>query len=135
MPRTQNTKADSLACSARKQPSFVVHMDQHLPVWFTEYIWVSLCWWQKKKILSLNVFFKILYFHQNNPIVGFLCVKSIARITGSWKRFPNPDSGMKCVYWSENMLIQSYGSVFKTRQCAQPISRIEEPPISYFSEN
>ena len=34
--RTQNTKADSLARSARKQPSFVVHMDQHLPVWFTE---------------------------------------------------------------------------------------------------
>nr|VDD24480.1 unnamed protein product [Brassica oleracea] len=36
VPRTQNTKADSLARSVRKQPSFVVYMDQHLPVWFTE---------------------------------------------------------------------------------------------------
>ena len=43
--RTQNTKADSLALCARKQPSFVVHMDQHLPVWFTESVWVCLCWW------------------------------------------------------------------------------------------
>ncbi|WZZ34029.1 hypothetical protein YC2023_017430 [Brassica napus] len=36
--RTQNSKADSLARSVRKQPSFVVHMDQDLPVWFTESI-------------------------------------------------------------------------------------------------
>ena len=36
VPRTQNSKADSLARSVRKQPSFVVHMDQDLPVWFTE---------------------------------------------------------------------------------------------------
>ena len=36
VPRMQNTKADSLARSVRKQPSFVVHMDRHLPVWFTE---------------------------------------------------------------------------------------------------
>ncbi|XP_033135982.1 uncharacterized protein LOC103841762 [Brassica rapa] len=35
VPRTQNTKADSLARSARIQPSFVVHMDQHLPIWFS----------------------------------------------------------------------------------------------------
>ena len=36
VPRTQNTKVDSLARSVRKQPSIVVHMDRHLPVWFTE---------------------------------------------------------------------------------------------------
>ena len=36
VPRTQNIKADSLAHSARKQPSFVIYMDQYLPVWFTE---------------------------------------------------------------------------------------------------
>ena len=36
VPRTQNTKADSLACSVRKQPSFVVHMDADLPMWFTK---------------------------------------------------------------------------------------------------
>ncbi|CAG7897360.1 unnamed protein product [Brassica rapa] len=36
VPRTQNTKTDSLARSVRKQSSFVVHMDLHLPVWFTE---------------------------------------------------------------------------------------------------
>ncbi|WZY82405.1 hypothetical protein YC2023_028789 [Brassica napus] len=35
VPRTQNTKADNLARSVRTQTSFVVHMDQHLPVWFT----------------------------------------------------------------------------------------------------
>ena len=34
IPRTQNSRADSLACSARKQSSFVVHMDAELPVWF-----------------------------------------------------------------------------------------------------
>ena len=36
VPRTENQKADSSARSARKQPSFVVHMDAELPVWFTE---------------------------------------------------------------------------------------------------
>jgi len=38
VPRTQNTKADSLARSARTQPSFVVHMNADLPMWFTESI-------------------------------------------------------------------------------------------------
>ena len=46
--RTKNIKADSLARSARKQSSFVVHMNEELPVWFTESIWVCLSWWQKK---------------------------------------------------------------------------------------
>uniref|UniRef100_A0A0D3D8R8 RNase H type-1 domain-containing protein n=1 Tax=Brassica oleracea var. oleracea TaxID=109376 RepID=A0A0D3D8R8_BRAOL len=36
VPQTENQKADSLARSAKKQSSFVVHMDVHLPVWFTE---------------------------------------------------------------------------------------------------
>ncbi|CAG7861115.1 unnamed protein product [Brassica rapa] len=36
VPRTENQRADSLARSARKQPSFVVHMDAELPIWFTE---------------------------------------------------------------------------------------------------
>ena len=36
VPRTENKRADSLARSARKQPSFVVHMDAELPIWFTE---------------------------------------------------------------------------------------------------
>ncbi|KAL0815994.1 hypothetical protein Bca101_072438 [Brassica carinata] len=36
VPRTQNTKADRIAHSVRKQPSFVVHMDTDHPVWFTE---------------------------------------------------------------------------------------------------
>ena len=31
--RTQNSKADSLAQSARIQPSFVVHMDAEFPAW------------------------------------------------------------------------------------------------------
>ena len=35
VPRTENLRADSLARSARKQPSFVVHMDAELPIWFT----------------------------------------------------------------------------------------------------
>ena len=34
--RTQNSRADSLARSVRKQPSFVVHMDPYLQEWFTE---------------------------------------------------------------------------------------------------
>ena len=38
VPHTENQKADSLAHSARKQPSFVVHMDAKLPIWFTESI-------------------------------------------------------------------------------------------------
>ncbi|KAL0689212.1 hypothetical protein Bca4012_088890 [Brassica carinata] len=36
VPRTENIRADSLACSARKQSSSVVRMDAELPVWFTE---------------------------------------------------------------------------------------------------
>ena len=36
VPWTQNSTADRLACSVRKQPSFVVHMDTDHPVWFTE---------------------------------------------------------------------------------------------------
>ncbi|XP_048622681.1 uncharacterized protein LOC125591851 [Brassica napus] len=38
VPRTENKKADSLARCARKQSSFVVHMDVELPVWFAESI-------------------------------------------------------------------------------------------------
>ncbi|CAG7865287.1 unnamed protein product [Brassica rapa] len=38
VPRTENQRTDSLARSARKQPSFVVHMDAELPNWFTESI-------------------------------------------------------------------------------------------------
>ncbi|KAF3535827.1 hypothetical protein F2Q69_00023997 [Brassica cretica] len=36
VPRTHNTRADSLARNAQKQPSFVVHRDTELPVWFAE---------------------------------------------------------------------------------------------------
>ena len=36
--RTHNTKADSLARSARKQPFFVVHMDAELSIWFSDLI-------------------------------------------------------------------------------------------------
>ncbi|KAL0749050.1 hypothetical protein Bca101_031052 [Brassica carinata] len=36
VPRTKNLRVDSLACSARKQMSFVVHMDGKLPIWFIE---------------------------------------------------------------------------------------------------
>ena len=47
--RTQNLRTDSLARSARKQKSFVVHMDAELPVWFAETTWIYLRCWQKKK--------------------------------------------------------------------------------------
>ncbi|XP_013639425.1 PREDICTED: uncharacterized protein LOC106344632 [Brassica oleracea var. oleracea] len=38
IPRTHNSRTNSLARSARKQHSFVVHMDAELPIWFTESI-------------------------------------------------------------------------------------------------
>ena len=38
VPRTENQKVDSLARCARKQSSFVVHMDAELPVRFAESI-------------------------------------------------------------------------------------------------
>ncbi|KAL0758924.1 hypothetical protein Bca101_075074 [Brassica carinata] len=38
VPRKENLRADSLTHSARKQPSFVVHMDAELQIWFTESI-------------------------------------------------------------------------------------------------
>ena len=38
IPRTQNLRVDSLARTARKQLSSVVHMDAELPVWFAESI-------------------------------------------------------------------------------------------------
>uniref|UniRef100_A0A0D2ZXQ0 RNase H type-1 domain-containing protein n=1 Tax=Brassica oleracea var. oleracea TaxID=109376 RepID=A0A0D2ZXQ0_BRAOL len=36
VPRTANLRADRLARSARKQSSFIVHMDAELPIWSTE---------------------------------------------------------------------------------------------------
>ena len=36
--RTHNTKVDKLARSARKQPSFVVHIDAELLFWFSDSI-------------------------------------------------------------------------------------------------
>ena len=36
IPQTQNTMADNLAHSAKKQPSYVVHMDAELSVWFAK---------------------------------------------------------------------------------------------------
>ena len=50
VPRTENIRADSLARSARKQTSFVVHMDVELPIWFTESTWVCKCLLSKKKL-------------------------------------------------------------------------------------
>ena len=38
--RTQNSRADSLARSVRKESSFVVYMDTELLVWFTKSVWV-----------------------------------------------------------------------------------------------
>ena len=49
VPWTQNSTADRLACSVRKQPSFVVHMDTDHPVWFTESVWVSKLMTEKKR--------------------------------------------------------------------------------------
>ena len=43
VPRTENQKTDSLARNARKQLSFIVHIDVELPIWFTESVWVSRC--------------------------------------------------------------------------------------------
>ena len=43
VPRTENIKADRLARSVRKQPSFVIHMDAELPPSFTESTWVCEC--------------------------------------------------------------------------------------------
>ena len=40
VPKTQNSRTDSLARCVRKQLSFVVHMDQDLSVWFTESVCV-----------------------------------------------------------------------------------------------
>ena len=52
VPRMQNSKADSLAHNIRKQPSFVVQMDQDLPFWFTESVWNYIIWCQKKNYFS-----------------------------------------------------------------------------------
>ena len=54
--RMENQRADSLARSARRQSSFVVHMDAELPIWFTESIWVCEFFAIKKKIKELNLF-------------------------------------------------------------------------------
>ncbi|KAL0685682.1 hypothetical protein Bca4012_052530 [Brassica carinata] len=35
VPRTENTRADSLARSVRQQPAFVIHMNSELSSWFT----------------------------------------------------------------------------------------------------
>ena len=52
VPWTENLRANSLARSARKQTSFVVHMDAELPIWFTESIWVCNCLLSKKKFFN-----------------------------------------------------------------------------------
>ena len=68
VPRTKNLKTDSLARSAKKQSSFVVHMDAELPVWFTESIWVYKSWWQKRKFLSCFIYINLkTYQFQHEP--------------------------------------------------------------------
>ena len=57
VPMTQNSKADSLAHSVRKQLSFVVHMDADLPVWFTESVLIMYKLMTKKKFMSLFITF------------------------------------------------------------------------------
>ena len=57
IPRMHNSKADSFARNARKQPSFVVHMDVELPIWFTKSTWVSVCCWQKNLLFLKNCIF------------------------------------------------------------------------------
>ena len=45
--RMLTSKADSLARSVRKQPSFVVHMNAELPIWSTGSVWI--CFVDDKK--------------------------------------------------------------------------------------
>ena len=52
VPRTKNLRADSLAQNARKQPSFVVHMDAKLPIWFIGSILIWKCLLSKKKMTT-----------------------------------------------------------------------------------
>ena len=50
VPQMQNSKANSLARSARIQPSYVVHMDAELPIWCTGSILVCVYIDDKKKL-------------------------------------------------------------------------------------
>ena len=46
---------------------------------------------------GLGKFYRVIY-----PWGVFLCEESIAHIPEAWKRFLDPDSGKRFVYWSEN---------------------------------
>ena len=62
IPRTLNSWADSLAQRARKQPSFVVHMDAELPIWFTKFILIC-CFVADKKSFEIQC---LLYNQKKN---------------------------------------------------------------------
>lgn len=59
IPRTQNTKTDSLVRRAMQQSFHVVHMDAELPICMQSLSWVCFCWCQKKitRILLTQSFF------------------------------------------------------------------------------
>ena len=63
VPRTHNSKVDSIAHIASKQSSFVVHMDAELPVWFTGSVWVCYSW-RKKNIYIYKENLHIFSFYQ-----------------------------------------------------------------------
>ena len=69
VPKTQNSMADRLARSVRKQPSFVVHRDANHPVWFTESVWI--CKVDDKKKLEIKIaYFYICSYKLRNFIIN-----------------------------------------------------------------
>ena len=54
IPWTQNSRTDSLARSARKQSSFIVHMDAELTVWSAESSWFLFMLLEKKKLNAIG---------------------------------------------------------------------------------
>ena len=66
-----------------------------------------------KMFLKEEVYFvagsrKKIYFTKKTLLGVILYEKSIARIPEPWKRFLDPDSGKKSMYWSENQMFSDF---------------------------
>ena len=101
VPKMHNSKADSLERNVRKQPSFVVHMDADLSVWFTKSLWVCINWWQKKEMI-LSIADHKTY---NKNFIVFVNRLEKKRFVGNNILKTQQLIKLKLIYW---LLLSSY---------------------------
>ena len=109
IPQTHNSMADSLTHSVKK-----------IPVWFAEFKWVCLRWWQQK---MFNRIFAYININQPNVSTGIQCGICV---------FISFNSGHDLIYESKSSLTFSQWNIKKHTKLPSDKFRL---PFSFFLQD